>query len=81
MSVRSKARFVDPIVNVVIGPAIRLFDLCSQCLGEEINPLVLFRDNVIKLRVEHSDDIAGLIVDMISSSAFPPREIEDVPHY
>ena len=79
-SVRSKARFVDSVVDVVIGPTICPFNLCSQFLREEINNLILVGDYVVEFRIEHADDLAGLNVDVISSSTFLSRRIGDAPH-
>ena len=79
-SVRSKARFVDPIVDIVIGPDVCPFNLCSQCLREKVNALVLFRNYVIEFCIEHADDLAGLNVGKISSSVFLFRIGRDAPH-
>ena len=65
-SVRSKARFVDSIVDIVVCPIICPFNFCSQFLREQINALVLVRDYIVKFCVEHSDDFAGLITDIMS---------------
>ncbi len=78
--VRSKARFVDAVVDVVIGPVIRPFNLSSQFLREEINGFIMIGDDIIKLRVEHADDFAGLNAEMMNSSIpFLFRKIEDAP--
>ena len=74
-SVRSKARFVDPIVDVVICPVICPFDFISQLLGEKVNTLIPSGEYVIKFCVEHADDFAGLNVDTISSR-FRFRRVE-----
>ena len=80
MSVRSKAGFVDTVVDVVIGPVICPFNLCPQSLWEEIDALILVENYVIKFRVKHADDFAGLNVDMVNSSIFLSRRFADVPH-
>lgn len=79
-SVRSKARFVNSVVDIVIGPVICPFNLCSQSLRKEINALVLIGNYVIELRVEHAYDFTGLHVDMVSSSILLSRRVEDTPH-
>jgi len=38
-----KAGFVDAVVDVVVGPVVRLFDLLLQTCGEQFYFLVLFR--------------------------------------
>ena len=58
-----EARFVDAIVDVVVGPIVRPFDFFSQLFGKQINLLVLLWEQVVELRVEHADDFAGLIAD------------------
>lgn len=79
-SVRSKARFVDPIVDIIIRPVICPFNLCPQLLREKVNAPILVVDDVIEFCVEHADDFAGLNVDMISSSIFMFRRDENEPH-
>ena len=79
-SVRSKARFVDPVVDVIISPVVCLFNLCSQSLRKEINALILVRKYVIKCGIEHAYDFAGLNIDKVSSSAFLSTTAKDVPH-
>lgn len=66
-SVRSKARFVDPIVDIMIGPVVCPFNLCSQFRREEVNAPILVVDYVIEFCIEHADDLAGLEVDINSS--------------
>ena len=78
-NVRSKARLVDPIVDVVVCPFICPLNLCSQLLREKVNTLILFRQNVIELCVEHADDFAGLDVCTISSGLLFSA-VEDEPH-
>lgn len=78
--VRSKAGFVDSIVDVVIGPVIRTFNLCSQFLREKVNALIPVWDYVIEFCIEHADDFAGLKVDMLISSIPLVRRVEDAPH-
>ena len=79
-SVRSKARFVDPIVDVIIDPIVCPFNLCSQSLRKEVNALILDGKYVIKCGVEHSYNFAGLNVDKVNSSAFLSTTAKDVPH-
>lgn len=79
-SVRSKAGFVDSVVDIVIGPVICPFNLCSQSLRKEINALTLVGNYVIELRIEHAHDLTGLHADMVSSSVLLSRRVEDTPH-
>lgn len=79
-SVRSKARFVDPIIDIVIGPLICIFNLCPEFLRKEVYALILVGDYVIEFCIEHADDFAGLIVEMISSFIFLSMRFVDVPH-
>ncbi len=39
-----KAGFVDAVIDVVVGPVVRLFDLLLQTCGEQFYFLVLFRE-------------------------------------
>ena len=78
-SVRSKARLVDPIVDVVVCPFICLLNCCFQLLREKVNTLILVGDYVVELCVEHADDFAGLNVCTVSSG-FLFKRIEDEPH-
>ena len=79
-SVRSKARFVDPVVDVIIGPIVCPFNLCSQSLRKEVNALILAGKYVIKCGIEHAYNFAGLNVDMVNSSAFLSTTAKDAPH-
>ena len=78
-SVRGEARFIHPVVNFVVGPIIGPFNLGFQVLREEINLLMLVGDDVIELRIEHSDDLAGLDVDLTNSD-FIFRRTKGKPH-
>lgn len=78
-SVRSEARLVDPIVDVVICPFIYPLNICSQLLREKVNTLILVGDYIIELCVEHADDFAGLSVHTINSG-FLFRRVKDEPH-
>ena len=61
--VRCKAGLVDAVIYVIIGPFVRLVDLCPQILRIQVHVLVLFRKEVIEFCVEHADDLAGFIAD------------------
>jgi len=76
----SKARFVDPVVDIIICPVICPFNLCSQFLGEKVNALIRAGNHVIELCIEHAADFAGLVVESISSSLFLFRKLEVTPH-
>ena len=58
-----EAGFIDAVVDVVVGPVVRAFDLTSKFLGKQINGLVLLREQVVEFGVEHADDLAGLVAD------------------
>jgi hypothetical protein len=62
-NIRSKARFVDTIVDVVVSPLVSFLDLGLQVLGKENNVLVLVIEQVVKLGVEHANDLARLVAD------------------
>lgn len=80
MNIRSKARLVNPIVDIGIGPVICPFYLISQVLREEVNALVFVRNYVVEFCVEHADDFAGLNADMRNLSIFLYKRLENVPH-
>ena len=58
-----EAGLVDAIVDLVVGPFVRLVDLCAQRLGVQIHIPILFREQVVELGIEHADDLAGLVAD------------------
>ena len=79
-SVRSKTRFVDPVVDVIIGPIVCPFDLCSQSLRKEVNTLILVGKYVIKCGIEHAYNFARLNVVKVNYSAFLSKTAKDAPH-
>ena len=52
--VRSEAGFVDAIVDVIVCPIVGAFDFLLQMLRKEIDLLVLLRNDVVELGVEHA---------------------------
>jgi hypothetical protein len=60
---RGKTGLVNTIVDVVVSPLVRLLDLRLQVLRQEVDFLVLLRQQVVELGVEHADDLAGLVAD------------------
>ena len=61
--VRSKAGFVDAVVDVVVGPGVGVVDFLLQGRGVEVDLAVLFGQEVVEFGVEHADDLAGFVVD------------------
>lgn len=61
--IRCKARLVNTVVDVVVSPFISLFDLLLEIGRQEIDLLELLREEIIESVVEHSNDLAALIVD------------------
>ena len=78
--VRSKARFVDAIVDIIIGPIVCPFNLCSQSLRKEVNALILVGKHVIKSGIENAYNFARLNVDMVNSTALLSTTAKDAPH-
>lgn len=60
-NIRSKPRFIHPVVNIIINPAIHLLNLSLQFLGKQIHFLVLIRNDVVKRRIHHSNNLRTLI--------------------
>jgi len=60
---RGKTGLVDTVVDVVVSPLVRLLDLGLQVFGQEVDFLVLLREQVVELGVEHADDLAGFVAD------------------
>lgn len=58
-----EAGFVDAVVDVVVGPLVRGFDVVPPILGEQVDFLVLFWKKVVEFGVEHADYLAGLVAD------------------
>ena len=56
-TLRGEAGFVDAVVDVVVGPFIRSFDLLPVLFWKEVYVLVLLGDDVVELGVEHADDL------------------------
>jgi hypothetical protein len=61
--IRSKARFVDTIVDVVVSPLVSFLDLGLQVLGEENHVLVLVFEQMVEFGVKHANDLARLVAD------------------
>ena len=60
---RGKPTFVHPIVYIIIGPLVRLLDLRFQLVRQQHDILVSLRQQIIKLGIEHPNDLRGLIAD------------------
>lgn len=61
IDIRSKAALVYTIVDVVIRPLVRGLDLVFEILGQEVQLLVLLRQEIIEFGIEHANDLAALI--------------------
>ena len=61
-----EAGFVDAVVDVVVGPFVRFFDLGLEVLGEEVQVCVLGRDEGVETGVEHAEDFGGFVVYLFS---------------
>ena len=61
--IRCEARFVDPVVYIIIGPCVSLIDLLLQTLRKKIHILILGGQGIIELGVEHADDLARFVAD------------------
>jgi hypothetical protein len=62
-NIRSKARFVDTIVDIVVSPLVSLLDLGLQVLRKENHVLILVFEQVVEFGVEHANDLARLVAD------------------
>ena len=60
---RGEAGLVDAVVDEVVRPLVCLVNLLTQGFRVELDVAVLFIDEVIKLGVEHADDLAALVAD------------------
>ena len=60
---RGEARFVDAVVDVVVGPFVCGFDVCAEGGGEEVDGGVGRREQGVEFGVEHTDYFRGLVGD------------------
>ena len=58
-----ESRFVDAIVDVIVGPVVGCFNFGLEILGEKVNLFVFLGNDVVEFGVKHADDLAGLDVD------------------
>ena len=58
---RCKAALVHAVVDVVVCPCVRLFDLLLQVLWEQHHVAVFLGQHVVELGVEHADYFGGFI--------------------
>lgn len=56
-----KTRLVNSIIDEIVYPGVLLFNLRAKVLREEYNVLVLLGKDIVKLAVEHANDIRRLI--------------------
>lgn len=56
-----ETRFVNSVVDVVVGPVVGVLDLLLQILGEKMDVFVFLGEQIVKLAVEHADYLCGLI--------------------
>jgi len=61
--IRSKAGFVDTVVDVVVSPLVSLLDLRLQILRKQNHVLVLVVQQVVELSVKHANDLTRLVAD------------------
>jgi hypothetical protein len=61
---RGKPGLVHPVIDLVIVPLVGLVNLLPQILRVQVELFgILVVQKVIKLRVEHAQDLAALVVD------------------
>lgn len=61
--VPGKTAFVHSVVDVIVRPAVGLFDRVPQGRGEKVDFLVFVGNQVVEFIVHHSDDLAALVAD------------------
>lgn len=60
---RRKASLIHPIIDFVIRPLVRFFDIRLEFLGEKIYFFVLFVNQIVEFGVEHPQYFTRLIAD------------------
>lgn len=63
VSLRCETRLINPIINIIVRPLIRLVDLGLQILGQEIHFGVLVRKQVVEFMIHHADNLTALVAD------------------
>ncbi len=59
---RRKPTLIHPVIDQIILPRMRLFNLGLQILRIQIHTLVLIRNDIIKLGPKHAQDLAALVI-------------------
>lgn len=78
-SLRRKTRLVHAVVDIVIHPPVRTFDVLLQILGEQIHLSILLRQYVVELGIEHADDLAAFVVDDLALLLVVERRHREAP--
>ena len=58
---------LNSVIDVIKHPRIHLLNLISKILGEKYHLPIFLWQEMIKFRVEHSDDLAALVIDNCAS--------------
>jgi hypothetical protein len=63
-NLRGNPTLVDTVVDVIVDPVIGFLDLLAKSLREQVDRLVVVRDEVVKFGIKHTDNLRGLALTL-----------------